>query len=106
MERVQAALDEVVGDGAIGGEHELFDEAMGDVAFAAADVGHLLVVVEFDDGFGKIEIDGAVFGAAGVEEKREAFHGAEVMTQMGVARGHFGVAFEDLVDVGVGHAFG
>jgi len=68
MQGVQAALDEVVRDGAIGGEHELFDEAMGDVAFAAADIGHLLVVVELDDRFGKIEIDGTVFSAAGVEE--------------------------------------
>jgi len=106
MQGVQAALDEVVSDGAIGGEHELFDQAMGDVAFAAADVGHLLLVVELDDGLGEIEIDGAVLGASGVKEECEAFHGAEVMTQMGVARGHFGVALEDLIDVGVRHAFG
>jgi len=75
-------------------------------AFAAADVSHLLMVVKLDDGLGEIEIDGAVFGAAGVEEKREPFHGAEVIPQVGVARGHFRIAFEDLVYVGVGHALG
>ena len=42
------------------------------------DVGHALLFVEFDDGLGKIEIDGAVFVAARVEEQREFFHVAEM----------------------------
>jgi len=60
MQGRQAALEQVVRNGAIRGEHEFFDQAMSDVAFAAADVSHLLMVVKLDDGFGEIEIDGAV----------------------------------------------
>jgi len=40
-------------------EHELFDEAVSDVALAARDVGHALLFVEFDDRLGEIEVDGA-----------------------------------------------
>ena len=42
--------------------------------------------------------------AASVEKQGEAFHGAEMVIEMGVARGHLRIAFENLVDVGVGHA--
>ena len=90
----------------IGGEHELFNDAMSDIALAAGDVGHALLIVEFDNRFGQIEIDGTVFVAAGVEQKREALHGAEMVIERGVARGHFRIAFEHFVDVGIGHALG
>ena len=103
---LMARFRQVMGNGTIRGEHELFDDAVGDVAFAAGDVGHALLFVEFDDRFRQIEIDGAVFVAARIEQKRETFHGAEMMIEMRVARGHLRVAFEDLVDVGVGHALG
>ncbi len=63
-------------------------------------------VVEFDDGFGEIEIDGAVFAAARIQKQSETFHGAEMVIEMSVARGHLRIAFEDLIDVGVGHALG
>ncbi len=106
MDAFDGAMQEIMRDGSIGGEHELFNDAVGDVALAARDVGHALLRVELDDRFGEIEIDGAVFVAPGVEEKGETFHGAEMMIEMGVARGHFRIAFEDLVDVGVGHALG
>ena len=65
---------EITVDRAIGGQHEFFDQAMRDVALAAHDAGHALLVVEFDDLFGKIEIDGAVLVAASVEEQRQLFH--------------------------------
>ena len=62
--------------------------------------------VEFDDGFGKIEIDGAVFVAARVKEQSEFFHVAEMLSERCVLSGDFGIAFEHFVDVCVSHALG
>jgi len=45
------------GDGAIGGQHELFNEPVRDVSHAARDIGHALLFVEFNDRFREIEID-------------------------------------------------
>src|SRR5580658_249167 len=106
MKGVEATLKKIMSYGAVGGEHELLNDAMGHVALAAADVGHLLLIVKFDDGLREIEIDGAVLIAAGIEKLREILHGIEVVLHVGIASGHFGIAGEDLVDVGVGHALG
>ena len=104
MKGLDATGIELVIDGAIGGEHELLDDAVRNVAFAAGNAGYLLLFIEGNDGLGEVEIDGAIFGAAGVEKQRETFHAAEVMVELGVARGHLWIAFENFVDVGVGHA--
>src|SRR5436309_8260558 len=48
MERFDAAVKEIRGDGAIGRQHELFNEPMRDVALAARDIGHALLFVKFD----------------------------------------------------------
>src|SRR5260370_38926608 len=104
MERFDAAAKKIRGDGAIGGQHELFDEAMSDVALAARDVGHALLFVEFDDLLGEIEVNGAVFVSASVEEKGELLHVAEAGRERGVALGYFRIAFENFVDVGGRHA--
>src|SRR5260370_36697130 len=96
----------MLGDGAIGGEHELFNEAMSDVALAARDVGHALLFVKFDDWLGEIEVDGAVFVSAGVEEKGELLHVAGAGSERGVTLRHFRITFEYFVDVRIGHAFG
>ncbi len=106
VEGVKAAFEKVMCHGAVGGEHELFNDAMGDVALAAADINHVLLRVEFDDGLGKIEIDRAIFVAAGVEELSETFHGAEMVVHVSVTLAHFRIAVEHLVDVAVGHALG
>ncbi len=79
---------------------------MSDIAFATGDAGHALLVVELDNTLGQIEIDGTMLGAASVQQKRETLHGAEVVVQVGVALGHFRIAIEHFVDVGVGHALG
>lgn len=68
MKTLDAPADEVMSDGTIGSEHEFFNDAVSDVALAAADIGHALLFVEFDDGLGKIEIDGAVLFPASVEK--------------------------------------
>src|SRR5580704_10183385 len=104
MQAGDAAFQKIAVHGAIGGEHELFDEAMRDVAFAANDADHAILRVEFDDAFGKIEVDGAVFVAARIQEQRELFHVAEMRRERLIALGGFGVAFEHFVDVGVRHA--
>ena len=106
MESLDGTMEQVMSHRAVGGEHELFDDAMSDVSLAARYVGHVLLVVEFDDRFGKIEIDGAIFVATGVEKKGETLHGAEMVIEMRVARGHLWIAFENFVDVGIGHALG
>src|SRR5260370_1235027 len=106
MERLDAASKKIRGDSAIGGEHEFFDETVSDIALAARDIGHALLFVEFDDRLREIEIDGATFVAAGVEQQSEFLHIAEAGRERGVTLGHFRVGFEDFVDVGVGHALG
>src|SRR5260370_16960864 len=75
---------------------------MSDVALAARDVGHALLFVKFDDWLGEIEVDGAVFVSAGVEEKGELLHVAAAGSKRGVTLGHFPIAFENFVDVRVG----
>src|SRR6266567_385634 len=106
MERFDAAVKKIRVDGAIGRQHELFNQTLRDVALAARDIGHALRFVELDDWFGKIEIDRAVLVAAGVEEQSEFLHVAEARSERGVTLGHLRVAFDDFVDVGVSHAFG
>src|SRR6202790_57581 len=104
MQRLDAASKKIMGDGAVGGEHELFDEPMRDVAFSARDIDHALLVIEFDDRLGKIEIDGAIFVAPRVEEQCEIAHGAETVGERGITADGFGIALKYFVDVGVGHA--
>src|SRR5260370_34509862 len=106
MERLNAAAKKIRVNGAVGCEHEFFDEAVSDVALAARDVGHALLFVEFNDRLREIEVDGAVLVAAGVEEQSELLHVAETRRERGVKPGHFLIAFEDFCDVRVGHALG
>ena len=75
---IDAALLKITIDSAIGGEHEFFDKAMSDVAHAAADADHALLIVEFDDLLGEIEVDGAVFVAALIQKQRQLFHVVEM----------------------------
>ncbi len=44
---------EPVRDALVGGEHELFDEAVGPAALRASDGGHVALRVELDDGSGR-----------------------------------------------------
>ncbi len=104
VQRGDAALLEILRDRFVRGEHELFDEAVGNIAHAAGDALHAALFVKLDDRLGKIEVDGAAFAAPLVQQERQLFHAAERADQGLVALGHFRIAFEHLVDVGVGHA--
>ena len=105
VQRGDAAFFEILRDGFVRGEHEFFDEAMGDVALAADDAACGLLV-EFDDRLGQIEIDGAAFAAALFRSSASSFMRRNASDQRRVALGHFRIAFEHFVDVGVGHALG
>ena len=106
MERSDPAFFQVLRDGFVGREHEFFDQAVRDVALAADDAEHASIVVELDDRLGKIEINRAASVAAAIQQKRQFLHPAEILDKRGIARGHLRIAFDDFVDVGVGHAFG
>ena len=100
------ALFEVVRHGLVRREHELLDDAVGDVALAAEDAGHRPGFVEFDHRLGEIEIDRAARVAAGVQQQRQLFHAPELRGERRVALAHLRVAFEHFVDVRVRHALG
>ena len=57
-------------------------------------------------GFGQVEVDGAALHALAVEDQGELAHALEHAGEGGVALAESGVAFEDEVDAGVGHALG
>ena len=58
---------------------------MRDVALGAGDALHQAVFVEFDDGLGQIEVDGAAALALAVEDQREIAHQFKHRDQRGVA---------------------
>ena len=105
VEAGDAVRVEMVRDGLVGREHELFDEAVRDVAFGARDGLHQSEVVELDDGFGEVEVDRSAAVALAVEDLREVAHEFEIRDQRSVAGALWLVAFEHGVDCGVGHAF-
>ena len=92
-------------DGFVGREHEFLDQAVRDISLAANDALHAPGFVEFNDRFRKIEINRAALVAPAIEQQRQLLHPAEFIHQRSVALAHFRIAFEHLVDVGVGHAF-
>ena len=55
-------------------------------------------------GSGQVEIDGAAPHALAVQHQRQLLHQLEARHQRLVAFAQAGVAFEQQVDVGVGHA--
>ena len=61
----------------VGGDHELFDDAMGDIALGADDVFRQPLQVEDDFRFGQIEVEIAAGLAVGVDRQRQLFHELE-----------------------------
>src|ERR1035437_2081550 len=101
-----AGMFQVSGDALVGRQHELLDDAVGDIARRARDAGHGAQFVELDERFRQVEIDGAPAHALLVEHQREFLHQLEALYQRLIALAHGGVAFQQQVDVGVGHALG
>lgn len=100
---------EVGGDGFIGREHELFDDAVGDIAGAACNADHFAELVEFDEGFGEVEIDGTALEAAAHKDFGEFLHPFKAFEEGFVTGFQFRIAGfcigrEEFVDAGIGHA--
>ncbi len=74
VERRQIQVLDMRGDGFVGRQHELFDDAVRHVARRFPDGRHLAGFVEIDDGFRQIEIDGAAALTPLVENPRQFFH--------------------------------
>ncbi len=64
---------QVRGHGFVSRQHELFDDAVGDVARRAADAGHRARLVELDQRFGHVEIDRAAAHPLAVQYQRQQF---------------------------------
>ena len=125
VERRHAEILEPNGDTLVGGEHELFDEAVGPGALGAGDAAHLAVLVELDDRLGQIEVDRSALFAALVHQHGESFHPFKALPRLRVldecvglvkaltrswvlveALPRFCVLVENRGDRGVGHARG
>ena len=106
VEAGDAVRLEIVRDAFVGREHELFDQAVRDVALGAGDGLHQAEFVEFDDGLGEIEVDRSAALAFAVQDLLQVAHELERRDQRGVAGALGRIAFEDGVDGGVGHALG
>ena len=108
MDAVQggdARLPEVRRHRFVGGQHELLDQAVRDVALQRHDAGHLAGGRQDDLRLGEIEVDAAAPAAALVQDAAQLLHQAEHRHEIAVARRHLGVALhQDLRHVGVGHA--
>ena len=77
IERGHAEVFKPGGDALVGGEHELFNEAVGPGALGLGDAAHLALLVELDDRLGQVEVDAAALFAALVHEHGEVPHALE-----------------------------
>ena len=92
-------------DRLVGGQHELFNDAMRDVARRSRNAGHRAPLIEFDQRLGKIEIDGASPDAFAIENHGEFAHQLEAIHQSAVARALRGISFQQQMDIRIGHTF-
>ncbi len=105
VDRSDAAAFEVPSDTFISREHEFFNETVRDITLGASDALHQSVLVEFDDRFGQIKVDGAAALAFAVEDEGEVAHHLERAHQGGVAPAQPNVAIQDSAYIRVSHAF-
>src|SRR5882724_7576160 len=95
----------ILRDAFVGGEHEFLDEAMRDIALRTGNAAHQALIIEFNDRFGKIEVNGAATFALAIENERQVFHAVKTDGQFRIALPDGRIAFEYRVYIGVGHAF-
>ena len=106
VQRAEPAALEVARDRLVGGQHELFDQPVRDVAFAADDANHLSRGVEFDHRSGQIEINRAKPRAPRIEDHREVPHRSKFFGKVGIFRSGGRVALQYGIDGRVRHALG
>jgi hypothetical protein len=86
VQRRHTVFHEVRGHRLVGQQHELLDEAVGDVALARHDVVDLTVLAQHDLRFRQVEVDGAAPPPAAVQDREELVHQLEERHQRRVAR--------------------
>ena len=106
VKRRNAAVLEVARHTFVGGQHELFDDAVRDVALRARDADHAAVLVEFDFRLWQIEINRAARVALPVQQPRQLFHQLEILNQRPVALDRRGFPRQDVAHRGVRHTLG
>ena len=106
VERGHAEILGPGGDALVGGQHELFNEAIGPSALGLGHAAHLPLLIELDHRLGKIEIDAAALRAAPIHQQGELLHAFEAGNECGVAGADGFVALQNRVDLGIGHARG
>ncbi len=106
IERRDAFRFQILRDALVSREHELFDQAMCDVALGTRDALHQSEFVELDDGLGQVEVDRSAALALVVENQGEIAHQFECGDKRRVTRARGGIALEHVVDGGIRHALG
>lgn len=76
-DRCDPSLLQVRSDGFVGRKHELLNDAVRDIAGAARDTGHFSKLVELDQRFRHVEIDGAASNTFLVQDQRQLTHQLE-----------------------------
>ena len=79
IERGNPAALKIPGHGFVGGQHELFNEAVGEVPFRTRNAHHAAKLVELNQRLRQIEIDGAALHAPAIENECEFLHQFEVL---------------------------
>ncbi len=97
---------EISGHRFVGGQHELLDKAVCDVALRAGDAGHAPELVELDERLRQVEVDGTALLAPLVQDERQLFHQLEILHKVGVALAGSRLARQNVAHRRVGHALG
>src|SRR5262249_43826741 len=85
-------------------QHEFFNQPVGPVALGGRDALHQSPVVKLDDRLREVKVDAAPFYPLAIENLRQFVHQVKIPGQGRIAAPQLLVAFDDGVDVGVGHA--
>ena len=99
------ALLQVRGNGFIGGQHELFDQAMGPVALASRDALHHAQFIKLNHRFRHVKVNGAALYPLAIQNLGQLVHQLKILHQWAIAMAQVLIAFDNCVYIGVGHAF-
>ena len=85
IERGNPAALKIACHSFVGGQHEFFNEAVGDVPFRARNAHHAAELVELNQRLRQIEIDGSALHAPTIENEREFLHKVEIPVMGSIA---------------------